>query len=70
LEKHRYPDYAGHKKTHAALTAQVTDQMNKYQEGKSLVVVEIMNFLKDWLVTHIQNTDKKYSSHLSSKGVV
>jgi hemerythrin len=70
MEKHKYPDYTGHKKMHAALTAQVVEQMKKYQEGKTLVAVEIMNFLKDWLVTHIQNTDKKYVSHFNSKGVV
>lgn len=70
LQKHGYPEYAGHKKIHAGLTAQVMDQMKKYQEGKNLAVVEIMNFLKDWLVNHIQNTDKKYASHLIGKGVV
>ncbi len=70
MQKHLYPGYLAHKANHDALTRQVSDVMKKFQDGQTIVTVEIMNFLKDWLANHIQNTDKKYSSHLNSKGVV
>jgi hemerythrin len=68
--KHQYPGYLKHKADHDALTKQVLDFQGKYTEGKTLVTVEIMNFLKDWLTNHIQNTDKKYGPFLNGKGVV
>lgn len=70
MQKHQYPGYLSHKALHDALTKQVVDTMNKFQEGKAIVTVEVMSFLKDWLVTHIQNTDRKYTAHLNGKGVV
>lgn len=70
MEKNAYPGYLSHKPLHDALTKQVVDLMNNFKEGKAVVTVEVKTFLKDWLVTHIQNTDKKYTAHLNSKGVV
>jgi hemerythrin len=31
--------------------------------------MEVLNFLKGWLVKHIQGTDKKYGPFLNAKGV-
>jgi len=40
-----------------------------FDSGKGSVSVDLLNFLKDWLVGHIGNSDKKYSQFLNSKGV-
>jgi len=70
MEKYVYPGYLTHKADHDALTKQVNETMKKFTEGKAIVTVEVMNFLKDWLINHIQNTDKRYAPYLNSKGVV
>jgi hemerythrin len=70
MQKHSYPGYLSHKGLHDALTKQVLDLQGKFQDGKALVTVEVMNFLKDWLTNHIQNTDKKYGPFFNGKGVV
>jgi hemerythrin len=31
--------------------------------------LETIDFLKTWLLTHIQGSDKKYGTHLNSKGI-
>jgi len=31
--------------------------------------LEVMNFLKDWLMNHIQGSDKKYGPYLNSHGI-
>jgi hemerythrin len=70
MERHAYAGYVNHKSQHDALTKQVIDLHAKFQESKTVVTVEVMNFLKDWLTNHIQNTDKKYSPFLNGKGIV
>jgi hemerythrin len=31
--------------------------------------MEVLNFLNNWLVNHIQHSDKDYGPHLNSKGI-
>jgi hemerythrin len=69
MQKHQYPGYISHKAEHDKLTKQVIDIMDKFKEGKAIVTVEIMNFLKNWLTSHIQTIDKRYTPHLNAKGV-
>jgi hemerythrin len=69
MQKHGYPSFARHKAEHDALTKQVVDIMAKFKEGKTVVTIELMNFLKDWLTKHIQGTDKQYGPFLNSKNV-
>jgi hemerythrin len=70
MEKYAYIGFLNHKAQHDALTKQVMDLYAKFQEGKTMVTVEVMNFLKDWLTKHIQDSDKKYGPFLNSKGIV
>jgi len=66
---HQYPDSAAHKKAHIVLIQQVKSLKENYDSGRTILTMEVMNFLKDWLGNHIQGTDKKYSSYLNGKGV-
>ncbi|HKN18547.1 MAG TPA: bacteriohemerythrin [Dissulfurispiraceae bacterium] len=70
MKTHAYPDYLKHKFEHDALTKQALDLQNQFQEGKSVLTIELMKFLKDWLSKHILGTDKKYGPFLNSKGIV
>ena len=69
FEKYGYPGLLAHKGEHTKLTKQATDIFQQFQQGKPVVNVELMNFLKSWLQDHILGTDKKYTSFLNSKGV-
>lgn len=69
MTKHGYPDIVTRKNEHANLTRQVLDVQSKYKSGvTSTLSLEVLNFLKNWLIKHIQGTDKKYVPFLSSKG--
>jgi hemerythrin len=70
MKLHNYPGYEQHKKEHNLLTMQVSDVQKKYREGSAVLSQSVMTFLKEWLQTHIQGTDKNYSAFLNSKGVV
>ena|SRR5271157_3277584 len=69
MQSNDYPGFLAQKSQHEALTKQVLDFQKKYHEGKAVVSVEIMNFLKDWLVNHITGSDKKYGPFLNKKGI-
>jgi hemerythrin len=65
-----YPGAAAHKHEHDELTRQVLDVQAKYKTGAKLTLtLEVMNFLKEWLVHHIQGSDQKYGPHLNAKGI-
>ncbi len=69
FQKYGYPEYARHKKDHDDLTKQVIDIKTKLEGGATILTVEVMNFLKDWLNNHILHADKKYTAFLNAKGV-
>ena len=54
-----YPDYDGHKKEHAAFIDKINEFKNSYLKGEAKVNVELVNYLKDWLLKHILGTDRK-----------
>ena len=69
FDKFGYPDSAAHKKAHHELVQKVLDFEAELKSGRAKVTMEIMRFLKDWLVGHIMGTDKRYGPFLNSKGV-
>ena len=65
-----YPAFDKHKAEHDALTQQVSDVQRKFASGATAALsIEVMNFLKNWLIKHIMGTDKSYTAFLNSKGL-
>lgn len=67
--KHGYPEKDAHMAIHKKLVAQVVDFQKQFDTGEADVSIELMEFLKDWLIKHIKGTDTKYTSFLLNKGV-
>ncbi len=70
LEKHNYPGITLHKKNHVKF---VQSLEKSYKDLKStgylLASIELFNFLKEWLLTHILVTDKEYSDFFKKLGI-
>jgi len=65
-----YAAAEAHHKEHADLTMQVIAVQEKYRAGVTgTLSLEVMNFLKNWLINHIQGSDRKYGPHLNGKGI-
>jgi hemerythrin-like metal-binding protein len=58
-----------HKRQHADLVKQAEELQSRYKSGESALSIETLDFLKDWLVIHIQGSDKKYMDHLNAAGI-
>ena len=63
--KANYPEYKEHKIEHQKLTDKVIEFQKSFKKGESLISTNLMTFLKDWLINHIEGTDKKYKDQLS-----
>ncbi|HOJ64747.1 MAG TPA: bacteriohemerythrin [Spirochaetota bacterium] len=66
---HNYPKYDEHKASHKNLTDKVLSFYSELESGKKLLSVELLFFLKDWLVNHILGEDKMYSKFFNDKGI-
>ncbi len=69
FQKHGYPELNQHKKVHENLVGKVKEFKEKVEHGDATLSMELMDFLKDWLATHIKGTDKKYVPFLKQHGV-
>jgi hemerythrin len=64
-----YPDTVNHKKEHAAFIQKVSSFKDGLEKGKLTLTLDVVDFLSDWLKTHIMGTDKKYSQFFNEKGL-
>ena len=58
--RYRYLDYSNHRKEHLHFMEKVNGFRKDFVPGNNKVMLEIINFLKDWLLNHIMLTDRKY----------
>jgi hemerythrin-like metal-binding protein len=69
LEQNDYPDFEPHKAQHQEMIKEVERVLAEYEKDHDTAMRNAADFLKDWLINHINGTDKEYSSHLIAKGV-
>jgi hemerythrin-like metal-binding protein len=69
LRSNQYPDLVNHQAEHNRFTQTIMDIQGKFQRNEVGLTIELMDFLKDWLIKHIMGVDKKYVPHLSARGV-
>lgn len=65
-----YPDIAFHKSIHENLAGKIMALHEKFMAGQEAAVSqELMWFLKEWLISHIQGIDRTYVPYLKAKGL-
>jgi hemerythrin len=69
MEDNDYPDVIAHKAQHKVMIDQVESFVHLYNIKGHDALDEISKFLSDWLINHINGTDKQYSEHLHNKGI-
>ena len=69
LLANQYPDLASHKAEHERFTQTIMEFQGRFQRNEVAMTIDVMDFLKDWLVKHIMGVDKKYVPHLTARGV-
>ena len=69
FDKYCYPMAEQHKKEHDIFVGKVDAFKKDFDKGKVMLSLEIMNFLKDWIFSHIKKTDMAYSDFFVEKGL-
>jgi hemerythrin len=69
LKRANYPQLAPHQEQHKKFVADVEGLLQQTREGRAANSIQVLNLLRDWLVNHIQRTDKAYSDCLNAAGI-
>lgn len=69
MKDNGYPDYEPHKAQHEKMVKRVEEVLSEFEKDKDTAMTNAIEFLKDWLINHINGTDKLYSEFLIEKGV-
>ena len=64
LYKYAYTDIEQHKIEHKKFIDKLEELKSDFENNKVTISLEVLNFLKDWLLNHIQISDKKYAVHI------
>ncbi len=64
MQRINYPKYLAHKLEHDKLIGEVTQLHIGFSSGNTLLTVKLSKFLRDWLLTHIKQTDQLLAAAL------
>ncbi|MEA3545813.1 MAG: bacteriohemerythrin [Thermodesulfobacteriota bacterium] len=68
MRKHNYPDLEAHHLIHKNFVEKVGLFAEKMKTGERMPPADIFNFLKDWLVSHIEKQDRDgYGKYLKTR---
>jgi hemerythrin-like metal-binding protein len=71
MQKYNYKGFKEHKRIHDTFVAKVLEVKQNMESGKAMVSIELLDFLKDWLIDHIIGVDQKgYAKAFKEMGVV
>ncbi len=62
-----YPEYRQHKAEHDALTLKVVQFRDDVAANRAVISIDVLQFLREWLIIHIGQTDKKIAAYLRQR---
>jgi hemerythrin-like metal-binding protein len=69
MQQNNYPEYAEQKRAHTKLLDKVRSIIETVEADEEIDIIEVMVFLRNWLIKHIQGMDKKYGPYMNKKGI-
>jgi hemerythrin len=63
-----YAGYQQHKDEHDGFCNKVSEFRQGFREGRLMLSTELVHFLRDWLKSHIQGTDRQYTEYFNQHG--
>lgn len=67
--KFNYPEYHYHRTEHFNFTIKTITYLNRIANGNAQIADKMLKYLEQWLVNHIQETDRKYIDCFNENGI-
>lgn len=68
MTEYQYPGLEEHQRIHQELIDAVQELKRRVTSGTEELSREFLKFLRNWILEHILNVDKKYGAFLESRG--
>jgi hemerythrin len=68
MKRAGHEGYEDHRKAHENFISVALDKARVMQGGGTMNLAEYARFLRDWVVTHVANTDKRCFSAITASG--
>jgi len=69
MKRAGYPSLDTHHAMHVELNLKVEDYLARFRNGDIGLSIDLVDFLRNWLMTHIQKQDRDYGPWLNRLGV-
>lgn len=69
MEAGKYPGLLAHRREHERLTVQIFELAERYEAGAAQITTAVMDFLKNWLLDHILQEDRKIGEYFRGREV-
>lgn len=69
MEQCKYAGLGVQKQQHEQFVKQIKQYQEQAEKGALSLTLTVSNFLKNWLLNHIQNLDKQYGPAMKSAGI-
>lgn len=69
MQKAGYKDIEFHKAAHSSFVERVKGFQHELKSGNDNITVDVITYLRDWLIVHILNADKKFAPDLKRYGI-
>lgn len=66
MQRSHFPDFAAHQQLHNKMLGELDKLIRRIDAREQDINIEIVMFLKKWLIDHIYRMDKQYSPHQST----
>jgi len=67
LKENNYPEFDAHKEQHESMISQVSEFIHEYQQHNERTIDDVIQYLKSWLINHINGCDQEYAHFLKDK---